>query len=530
MHDLVIKGASVHDGVGGAALVADVAVDGHQIVAVGPTSEVGVGYRTISGEGMLVTPGFVDAHSHADAMPFLEPANPFKLAQGVTTEVVGNCGFSLAPMTASAVAHAREAWTELFPPDVIEAMTFGEYVTRLEDVGCVTNMVALVGHGTVRLSANGLDRALAPGALGRMVAAVEEALDAGAAGLSSGLIYAPGTFADTDELVALATVVGQAGGVYTTHLRDESDGLLAAVDEALAIADRGGCGVQLSHCKVAAPALWGSAGKLLERMHAAASAGLDVGGDQYPYTAGSTVLRALLPSGLAACRPDELRLIADDGVKLAELQRAGRSTLWQDSIGERVTVIQHRRGEVIGRTLTELGGGAELLSVVCRLVADDPASAIVIELVDEADLRQIMRDPSIGVGSDNALPFGRQHPRTWGTFPHLLGRYVREEGVLDWPTAIAKMTSVSARRFGLADRGVIRPGAVADLVVVDPDVVGHRASYETPSTPPDGIPYVVLGGTVVIDDGTFTGARAGSVVRGATAGAGAAPMPRRSQP
>lgn len=513
MHDLLITGGTVHDGLGSAGRTADVAIVGDRIVAIG--RGLGPARRTIDAAGLEVTPGFIDAHSHSDGVPFMDEPQPFKLLQGVTSEIVGNCGFSLAPLNEGASEHAREAWGELYPGFEPEPMSFADFMERAAAAGPTNNLAALVGHGTLRLCANGTNREASPEAIAKMQELAEEAMAAGAIGLSSGLIYVPGTYSDTDELAAVATVAGRWGRPYTTHMRNEGDRVVDAIDEAVEIGRRGGCRVQISHCKVSGTANWGRAEDLLDAIRRGRLAGVDVRGDQYPYTAGSTFLAALLPPAALEGGFDRIRAAAHDPVARAELTGSFEpSSLWEPAAPGRTMIVSHADASVIGRTLSDLAAerGKDPLETLCALVAEDPSSHIVIHLMDEADVAKIMRDPLVSIGSDNGPPVGMQHPRTWGTFPWLLGEYVRRRGELAFEEAVRKMTSANAAQFSLTHRGVLQPGAIADVVVLDAATIDHPGTYDNPDVAPVGVNYVVLGGEVVIDGGAFTGARSGRML------------------
>ncbi len=518
MIDLLLRGGTVFDGLGTPGRAADVGVVGERIVAVG--HHLGSAHRAIEVEGLSVAPGFIDPHSHSDMVPFMSEPQPFKLHQGVTTEIVGNCGFSFAPLSEESAEEARIAFGDLGAGAEIGPASFDDFFERLAAAGPTNHIAALVGHNTLRLTANGTGEQLKDGALDEMCRLADEAFAAGAAGLSTGLIYVPGAYSNTDEIVALATVAHRWNRPYTTHMRNEERELAAALDEAIDIGRRAGVRVQISHCKAAGHASHGASSILLEKLHLARVEGVDVRGDQYPYLAGGTFLAALLPPGAQdggvealgrrlndPAERQRLREIAEDD---ARTMGAG---LWREATPDDVLVTRHRDAANVGTTLANLAAGHDPWEVVCRLVADDPAAMMVITLMDEADVRAIMVDPLIGIGSDNGIPVGLDHPRTWGCFPRFLGHYVRELGLVTWPEAIRKMTSTSARQFGLTGRGWLGAGAAADICVFDPATIGHAGTYEVPDVRPTGIEHVVLAGSIVIENGTFTGERRGRVLR-----------------
>ena len=510
MHDLTIVGGIVHDGLGSSRRRTDVAIDEDRVMAVG--SDVGRARRTIDADGRFVAPGFVDAHSHSDALPLMAEPQPFKLLQGVTTEVVGNCGFSVAPLDDTSAAYVAEAWGDLFPAGAVVPGTFADYLDRLEEAGPTNNIAPLVGHGTLRLTANGTLRELSDGALSAMWALAEEAFLAGAAGLSTGLIYVPATYAKTDEIVTLARIAARWRRPYATHMRDEGDRLGAALEEAIDIGRRSGARVQISHCKAFGPQNRGKSALLLNALHRARLSGVDIRGDQYPYTASSTFLVTLLPIEASDGAIEELRSRCADP---EGLRRQLPSGTWRPTTAEDTVVIEHVDRSVIGRTVAEIAADRSLdpFAAVCALLAKDPGAMVVEHGMHEDDVVAIMSDPLIGIGSDNGPPVGMQHPRTWGCFPTFFGSYVRERGVVGWEEGIRKATSATALQFDLAHRGSLLPGSVADICVFDPETISHPGSYQDPDVSPVGIEHVVLGGTVVVDHGVFTGARAGRVLR-----------------
>lgn len=522
--DLVIRGGRVVDGSGTPARAADVAVRDGRIAAVGPTLEVAAA-RVIPGEGLVVAPGFIDLHSHSDYALLADGRGASKVLQGVTTEVIGNCGFSAAPagparldMLFGADAHDGD-WPSL-----------DAYAARLKRAGVAPNVALLVGHSTLRGRAMGLERrAPTPAEWGRMVRLLDEALADGAFGLSTGLIYAPGSYARPDELVALASVVGRRGGLYATHLRDEADRVVEAVDEALELAERAAVAVQLSHHKAKGTANWGKVEVTLDRVDRARARGLDVALDQYPYAATSTLLRAVLPGwaqegGTAAT----LSRLHDPGTRrrICDTLAAGVHGLGPSNGAEpwgRI-VVSLCRGtpSAEGRSVWDLARAARRPpadAVLDLLLEGGLDTAMVVFCLSERDVETVLRHPATIIASDGeALPLagaalGRPHPRSFGTFPRVLGRYVRQRGVLSLEEAVRKMASLPAARLGLADRGVVAEGAWADLTVFDPDRVADAATFDDPCRPPAGVAHVLVNGEPVVEDGRLTGARPGRVLR-----------------
>ena len=461
-----------------------------------------------------MSPGFIDMHAHDD---FNLPVNPLaaeKTRQGVTTLVTGNCGLSPAPLGAQHRRAVLDAVDTLDSGLDYDWPTFGAFLDRLPPLGL--NAATLVGHGTVRTAVLGDEpRAPRPAELGQMEALVAEAMAAGAFGLSTGLFGPPSGYADTDEVLSLARVAARHGGAYHTHMRDEGLHIDEAVREALEIGARAGCAVQLSHLKISSPDRWGHAPDVLAAIAAARARGVRVTADQYPYHASSGGLRHHLPTwvhagGLAALlgrlrdRDARARLRWD---LLEGMARAGISLRFYRWDLTRVSESP-TRPDYAGLTLAEIGvreAKAPVDALLDLLLADGGRTGGIYFHIDEGDVQTIMRDPHVGVGSDGLytgrpgqVGAGRPHPRHFGTFPRVLGRYVRDESVLALPEAIRKMTSLSADVLGLPDRGRLRVGAAADLVVFDPATVADRATFEAPHAPPAGIAAVVVNGVPVV--------------------------------
>jgi N-acyl-D-amino-acid deacylase len=490
----VLVGGSVLDGTGAPARPATVTVVGGRIDAVddaATTVAAGPGDEVVDVSGAVVAPGFIDVHTHDDFAALVHPDLSYKVLGGVTSVVVGNCGMGAVPRDA-AVPLAASFHPAATLPDY---RGHAGYAAAVEAAAPSANVAVLVGHGTVRRSV----MAAATGAptaaqLAEMVDLVEEGLDAGCVGLSSGLIYEPGRHAGTDELVALARPVGAAGGVYATHLRDEGAGLLDALAEAVAVGERAGCAVRVSHLKAAGADARGLVGPALELLVAAGERGVDVQWDQYPYTAGSTVLEAVLEalagstgSGLGAMSPADVVVSACAG---------GRD--WE------------------GRSVAALAADWDVDPVAAaqRVLAADPGTMVVLHMMQESDVRTVLGHPGTLIGSDG-LPTleGTPHPRLYGTFARVLGHYVRDVGLVTLPDAVHRMTGASAAAFGLHGRGVLAPGAAADVVVFDADTIADLATFDVPQRPPAGIRRVMVNGVDTVVDGRHTGARTGSVLR-----------------
>lgn len=494
--DVVLSGGSVIDGTGSEAVRADVAITDGRITAVGADLDLAAPLR-LDVTGLTVAPGFIDSHTHDDFALLVHPDMAFKVLGGVTTCIVGNCGMGAAPFgPAAATAAAFHPHADLEPWE-----GYAGYMDRLSERPPSVNAAVLMGHGTIRAAVLG-GRADAPDddELDRLCDHVREGMEAGCLGLSSGLIYDPGRHASTDELVALAAVVAAHGGLYTSHIRNEGDRLLAAVAEAIDVGRRASLPVVISHLKAAGRANWGRVRDALAMIDEAVVAeGLAVAADQYPYTAGSTVLAALVGQG---------SFERDDG-------GLGRTDP-QDVVLSSAPDTPER----VGRTIAELAAqlGVEPAEAARRQVADDARTTVVLHTMSDDDVRTVMAHPGVMIGSDGVPTLdANPHPRLYGSFARVLGRYARDEGVLPFPEAVHRMTGRTAEVFGLADRGRVAVGMAADLTVLDRQRVIDRGTYEDPHVPPVGIVHVFVGGELVVRDGVHTGARPGRVLRRATA-------------
>jgi N-acyl-D-amino-acid deacylase len=472
-YDLVLRGGTVIDGTGAPRAAADVAVSGGRIAAIGRLD----GARAeceIDAAGLVVAPGFIDAHTHDDRLLLESPDMAPKASQGVTTVVTGNCGISLAPLVAADVPAPLDligdgGWYR-FP-------TFRAYREECEARPAALNAAALVGHSTLRVGTMAtLDRPATPAEIGAMRGKLAEALAAGAIGLSTGTFYPPARAATADEIVAVGEPLAAAGGLYCTHMRDEGDRIVEALDETFAIGSRLGVPVVVSHHKLAGRRNHGRSAETLailaERMRRQ-----PVCLDCYPYRASSTMLSA---------------------------ERVGQA--------ERVIVTWSKtRPDFAGRDLADvaksLGLGLEAAAEAIR-----PAGAIYF-VMDEADVRRILAFPETMIGSDGLPHDARPHPRLWGTFPRVLGHYCRDERLFGLEEAVRKMTGLPAARFGLAGRGVVAVGAAADLCLFDPATIADAATFDDPDRPATGIAATIVSGRVVWRNGAPTGERPGRFLR-----------------
>ena len=486
-YDLLIEGGQIIDGTGSPRYAADLAVRDGRIAAIGRVD--GTARRTIDATGRVVTPGFIDVHAHDDAAVLSTPMD-FKLMQGVTTDIVGNCGAGIAPALRDGQRGMPGVEIVLGPLPEATWETFGQYMDTVEAAHPAVNVGCFIPHGIVRARHVGLEnRAPTESELAAMVADVEEGMAAGALGLSTGLIYLPGTFAQTDEIIALARASARAGGIYMSHIRNESDRLLEAVGEATAIGREAGLAVEVSHHKASDRPNWGKTAESIALIERERASGVDVTFDVYPYTAGSTILAAA--RGVQAEIEPEMVMVA--------------------SVREK----REYEGKNLAQIAEMLGmDPADPAAVVSRVLSDEPAAVAVFFSMDEADVRRVMSHPLCMIGSDGIpSPTGKPHPRLYGTFPRVLGHYVRDAQLFPLEEAVRKMTSLPAQRMNLPGRGELREGWAADIVVFDPDTITDTATYEEPRQYPAGIDCIIVNGEVAGENGRQTAARVGRLLR-----------------
>jgi len=520
-YDILIENGHIIDGAGNPWFRADVGVIRGCIETIGRLKDADA-ERRIDAKGLIVAPGFIDIHSHSDYTVLVDPRVESKIRQGVTTEVVGNCGSSAAPMNAEVRAY-REKFMRATLGEEFEFnwQTMEDYMRLIDNNGASFNVVALVGQGTIRQNIMGYeDRPPNDAELESMKRLVAEALEDGAWGMSTGLIYTPSVFADTDEIVELAKVVAKYGGIYFSHIRGEGETLLEAVKEATEIGERAGVPVQIAHFKASGRDYWGRTVDSLRLVEAGRSRGVDVTFDQYPYIASSTGLSALLPHWAQEGGSEKLlERLRDKETRRKITEGPATVTSDWDSV---MVALAKNHPEYEGKTITEIANleGKEPMDAVFDLLLAEEAQVNIVAFgMSEEDVQRVMKSPNMMVGSDGravaprgVLGRGKPHPRYYGTFPRVIGHYVRE-GVLSLQEAVRKMTSMPAQRLGLRDRGLMREGFKADLVLFDPDRVMDEATFTDPHRYASGIPYVIVNGTVVVDESEHTGELPGKALR-----------------
>lgn len=529
--DLLVRGGTVHDGSGAPGRRADLGIRGDRIALVGEAPAGARARRTIDAGGLVVAPGFIDVKTHSDFTLPINPRAESKVRQGVTTEVIGHCGFSVAPVLPGKVDLLRDYLSPSAPWLPFRETTFPDYHRTFPATS--VNVGMLVGHNTLRLMAMGMEnRPPTADEQALMERLADEALAAGALGLSTGLFTSPGSYAGRDELIGLGRVVKRHGAGYFTHLRDESNRVFEAVAEAIDLGETCGVHVQIVHLKLSGTDMWGRADEMLALIEAARRRGVAIDVDEYPYTAGSNPLKNLLPQWVQAggvpAMLERLRLPETRERVRADIARDGLNNWGRIPSWDNVRVsISPNLPQFAGKTFGELARerGQDPIDTVCDYLADDKgATRVLVTSISEDDVRTFVRSPMVCVGSDGncvaktgITSQGMPHPRFYGTFPRVLGRYVRDEALLPLETAIHKMTGVTATALGLVDRGWLREELRADVTIFDPATFDERATYADPHQyPASDATTVIVNGVIVVDRAEHTGAVPGKVLVGGT--------------
>ena len=528
MFDCLIRNVQIADGTGDPLYAGSVGIKDGKIAAVNPPADA-VAAEVIDGQGKVLSPGFVDVHTHNDIMLRSDPVCLSKLAQGITTQVVGNCGFSAAPLVDETVdlfrAYAEPSlgkWT-----GAPQWHSFDEYLQMMEKMSFGSNVASLVGNGTVRMAVKGFDRSpFTPAETDRAVGYLTEAMEAGAVGMSMGLTYTPENYYSTEELLPLCSVAAKYGRPVTVHMRGEGDSLFEAVDEMLYIAEKTGIALNISHMKAAGKNNWGKMAEVLERLDAARARGIDVTGEVYSYTACYSQFPYLMPPWAAEGGvPKAVERVRDPALKAkikAEMERPGDgwdcmiwSTGWDKVIIALTDTPECRQFE--GKTVAEVAAMRGQDPTECALdifAENNGIFGFMFFFIDEGDIERILRwEHSFSASDSTCINEGVCHPRVFGNSVRLLSRYVREKKTLSLEQAIYKLTHFPAKRLGLKGKGLIREGMDADLVLFDPETIRDRADYENARQYPEGILRVIVDGKTAMKDGEFCNVRAGRLIR-----------------
>ena len=524
-YDILITDGYVFDGSGNPWIKGDIGIKNGRISEIGALPGAKAEER-INAAGLAVSPGFIDFHCHSDALPFIAPEETAKILQGVTTETIGHCGFSLAPVFSNTLDLLQKYASFLCLGRSLpwNWQSLGDLLNRMEERPYVTNIASLVGHGTIRIAAMGFaDREPMAEELAFMEKLLSQAFADGAFGLSFGLPYPPGIFSHGPEILALCRVAAREGGFFTVHMRSERGEVLDSVAEVIAIGEGSGAPAIISHHKTFGRENWGKSRQTLRLIEEARERGVDITCDAYPYIASNTVLRSLLPpwahEGGVEKLIERLRSL-DNRLRLRHEMNEGLPG-WESpskSAGwENVIISSCKKNKTSeGKNIQELASlkKIEPAEAIFDLLIEEEGDALMVVFgMSEEDVAYILKHPAVMVASDGIPSDGKPHPRYFGTFPRILGKYVREEKLMGLPEAIRKMTSMPAQRLGLQDRGMLKEGMWADITIFDAQEVKDKSSFVDPHNPPVGIQYVLVNGQVAVRNGHFTGTHAGKVLR-----------------
>lgn len=527
MLDVVIRNGRIVDGTGSPWFLGEIGIRGERIVAVRHRVRDEAAH-TIDAAGQVISPGFIDMHTHSDLRVFAHPEEDSKLLQGITTALIGQDGLSVAPIDDANKVPMMQRVSGLLGTYLTEWTwnSMAEFLDRLAALPPATNTMMLVPHGPIRAAVLGWEsRTATSDEIARMETILARAFGDGGVGFSTGLIYPPGMYADRTELVALCRVTAEHGGFFVVHLRNEGDYVSESIREVAEICLEAGCPLHISHLKVAGKANWGKAGEILGLIESYRGRGVEITFDQYPYVAGSTMLDAVIPprfhsGGTAALLArlkdaevrEEIRQVQDKAIPERWenwVDLCGWEGIWVNA----VKTDANRSAE--GQSIAALAKatGKRPVDVVCDLlVEEDDAVTMTVFYGCEEDVRAIMQSDCMTVCSDGIVG-GKPHPRVYNTCARFLGKYVRDDAVLSIPQAVRRMTSFPAQRLGLQDRGLLREGMVADITVFDPDAIIDTGTYAEPNRHPIGISHVLVAGRIAVENGKLTGTRAGRVLR-----------------
>src|SRR3989338_4251136 len=526
MYDLIIKNIKIYDGSGGEPFIADVGIKGDKIAKIGVVnSKLQTPNSELRGEGLCLSPGFVDIHSHSDYYLLIDPLAQSKVRQGVTTEVGGNCGYSASPIFGSPLLERGKSYKEQFVLDLNWTDIKG-YSEKIEENGISLNYCQLIGHNTIRASVMGVvDREPSLVEMKKMEKIIEEAMDEGAVGMSVGFAYTPSCFAKKDEVANLCKIVAKRGGIFTTHIRSEGRTLIESIEEVIDIARVSGVRLQISHLKTFGEENWGKLDEVFKLIESAINEGIDIVCDRYPYTAANTGLQAVLPDWVFdGGKEKAIERLKDyktrDKITTELLKKYPSNSYWDSVMISQVVTDKNKETE--GKSVKK---GAEIFKkdvidfLFDILIEENLEVDAIYFSMSEDNMKRILKKDYVMIGSDSGarstdglLGLGLPHPRTFGTFPRVLGKYCRDEKLFDLPTAIYKMTSYPCKRIGIKDRGLIKEGYFADLVIFNPDTISDTATYESPKNYPKGIEYVIINGKITVNNGNHTGAKAGRIL------------------
>ncbi len=523
MCDLLIKNATIYDGTGGPGFPGHLIVEGERVAVVGKRTSKKA-KRVIDADGLAVCPGFIDIHGHSDYQILVNPRAESKVRQGVTTEIGGNCGSSAAPIWGKAAEERRDSSRKIFGLDQ-QWKSLEEYYQELAKKGISINFGLLIGHGNLRSSVmGGRDDRPTGDELEQMIREAEAGMKEGAFGISAGLFYPPGCFAEVTELIALGRTVRKYGGIFTFHLRSEGEGIIEAIREALEVGREADIPIQISHLKLSERENWNKIESVFQLIEKAQDEGIPVSCDCYPYLASHTVLASILPNWVVeGGREKMLSRLQNTQKRLKvkqDISREHPDDYWDSVTISQVFLEENKKYEGQKLSSAARSEGKEILDFTLELLCREEGrvTAIYFTMCEE-NLKRILSKPYCMVGSDAALRAdygvlsqGRPHPRAYGTFPRVLSKYVREEGLLDLGGAIRKMTLDPCRKLEIKERGVLKEGNFADIVIFDPLEIEDQANYTEPRQYPRGIKFVMVNGEITVEEGEHTGTSGGKIL------------------
>lgn len=525
MLDIIIKNGKIYDGTGSPPFVSNIGIAGNKILHVQRNIEEDARI-VIDAEGLIVSPGFVDIHSHSDYYLLINPMAESKVRQGVTTEIGGNCGYSPAPIAGPVLEERKRFYSEEFGIH-LDFKGLGGYLSRLENSGISVNFASQIGHNTIRGSVVGLENK--PPACDQMLLMkdlIDSAMQDGAFGISLGLIYPPSCYSDKVELIDLCKIAAKRYGVLSTHIRSEGRRLVEAVEEVIEICEQSEIPLQISHLKTSGKQNWGKIDRVFDLIESAIDRGLQITCDRYPYTASNTGLLSALPEWVYEGGTEEVvKRLCDRKIR-EKIKKELREIYPADSNWERVMISQavSERNKIFeGKNIKESSYTAnkECAEFVLDILAEEDThiEAIYFSMCEE-NLERILKKPYVMIGSDSGaradygqLAGGKPHPRTFGSFPRVIKDYAVEKRLFDLSTAIKKMTSDPCRKFKINGRGLIKEGMYADIVIFDLDNLSDTATYQNPYSYPSGIRYVLVNGEITVEGGQHTGKKAGKALR-----------------
>ena len=529
--DTVIKGGDIFDGEGNPSFKNDIGIKEGKIVKIGDIAEKG--NTTIDAKGLVVSPGFIDMHNHADHTILAFPNAECYIMQGVTTSLVGNCGFSMAPINPSHLNLAKGYLSSFLRTDYNyewDWETSKEYFEKVRNNSTAINLAYLIGQGTLRIAVKGFDMTEASKEeMEQMKTILKQELEEGAFGLSTGLFYPPGSFSNTEEIIELARILKDYNALYATHIRNESDQLCESVDEALKIGDESGVSVEISHHKALGKANWGKVEESLKMLKSARQRGINVNCDVYPYSAAFTTVSSLLPPWTLEGGVGKMLECLDNfeirkKIKKDIIEGKMKGENWIKGIGWNNIVVGEcpmDRGSE-GKSLERIFRERDIFSQPFEALFDwlikiNGEANMIFFAMNERDVKKVISSPDSIFMTDSwtIAPHGggKPHPRAYGTFPRVLSKYVREEQVLTLKEAIKKMTSLPAKKIGLIDRGILKEGCWADITIFNKDEIRDKATFENPHQEPEGIYYVLVNGKIAVEQGKITGLKSGQILK-----------------